>query len=155
MKTLIKVALSMEMPLFLTCLYLQEKHKTNSRKKKAISYPKQMLKTKKCTVGELCHWGNELIQRFIPCPVCCSSLGGGDAAVQAMLQQQGAAGPDCLQRGENQLFSASSDARALPGRYLNLPCELPAESFCHLGLWYTRSPRIEVSTSMIHFWYIL
>lgn len=62
------------------------------------------------------------------------SLGGGDAAVQAMLQQQGAAGPACLQRGENQLFSASSAAQVLPGRHLNLACELPAQSFYDLGL---------------------
>lgn len=49
----------------------------------------------------------------------------------------------CLQRGESQLFSASSAAWVLPGSHLNLACELPAESFYDLGLWYTKSPRIK------------
>lgn len=60
------------------------------------------------------------------------SLGGGNAAVQAMLQEQGVA--DFLQRGENLLWSASSAAQVVSGRQLDLACELPVEFFYDLGL---------------------
>lgn len=75
--------------------------------------------------------------------------------MQATLQQHGVGGPDCLQTGENELFSASSAAQVVPGRHLDLACELPVESLHDLGPSYKSSPRIQVSTSMFHFCYIL
>lgn len=89
----------MEMPLSFTLLYLQKKHKTNSRKKKANSNPKQMLKTQEV------HCGRALLQRKLinsqmqhPLShVLHLSLRGGNVAVQAMLQQQGVGGPVCRQ----------------------------------------------------------